>query len=142
MDSCALYENCLCLLKAYGLKSLDELSSSEKDLRAKLRQFDILRDEKRIAALWNLIEDSGMVTKWFILFLLPLLLKIHSSITAWTDQSSPWPPEVTVTCRKMEAGANHVSDGTIDCSVAVDMDDDLLSQDNEDDTEESVKDEL
>ena len=140
MDSCALYENCLCLLKAYGLKSLDELSSSEKDLRAKLRQFDILRDEKRIAALWNLIEDSGMVTNGFISATSLIENSFFHYCLNWSIILVT--REVTVTCGKMEAGANHVSDGTFHCSVAVDMDDDLLSQDNEEDTEESVKDEL
>ena len=138
MDSCcALYQNCLCLLKAYGLKSLDELSSSEKDLRAKLRQFDILRDEKRIAALWNLIEDSGIFTNWFTYF---------SSL--WKNSffhhfaELPRDKQGYLHLWKKEIWANHVSEGTFDGSVAVDMDDDLLSQDDEEDTEESVKDEL
>ena len=133
MDSCALYQNCLCLLKAYGLKSLDELSSSEKDLRAKLRQFDILRDEKRIAALWNLIEDSGIFTNWFTYF--PSFRK-NSFFHHFSDKQG------YLHLWKKEVWANHVSEGTFDGSVAVDMDDDLLSQNDEEDTEESVKDGL
>ena len=50
--------------------------------------------------------------------------------------------KVTFTCGKRKYEQRHVSEGTFDGSVAVDMDDDLLSQDDEEDTEESVKDEL